>query len=75
MDALSCLFRGLFAARDAVERVPSARWDVVAATRSLQASCASRCLFGGFMAEVQLIDTRFFDLSFAEVAAMDPQQR
>ncbi|KAL3926242.1 MAG: hypothetical protein SGPRY_003387, partial [Prymnesium sp.] len=62
---------------DAISSIPAARWEVsevetAGAQSAVQASCVQH---GGFLANVELFDGRFFSISPAEINSMDPQQR
>ena len=64
------------ASHNALEQVPSSRWQFTEwQRRGLSGSVASRCRYAAFMTTPELFDNSAFLLSSAETAAMDPQQR
>ena len=63
---------------DLLQEIPVARWDVTEAASGLASSpaeTASRVRHGGFLRSAELFERRFFSISSAEAAAIDPQQR
>jgi acyl carrier protein len=71
-DALNGAARLRLAARDAVRRVPWARWDAGRASAAAHALLPGH---GAFVAGAAAFDAAAFGLSSAEAALMDPQQR
>lgn len=69
---LSAYWELLCAGRDAIQHVPSDRWDPEALT---DASEALHTRWGGFLEQVDQFDPKFFRIAPREAHRMDPQQR
>ena len=62
--------------RDAIREVPASRWSVQEwYDPELGAPGKMSTRWGGFLDDIEAFDPRFFGLSPAEAARMDPQQR
>ena len=59
---------------NAIGQVPTSRWDV-ASQPALPEPVARRVRYTGFVDGAELVDNAMFNISPAETAAMDPQQR
>lgn len=66
-DNLQAFWQNLVAGRDCVTAIPTERWT----TGDAVADYAK----GGFIADVDKFDARFFGMSTAEATAIDPQER
>ncbi|WP_460444053.1 SDR family NAD(P)-dependent oxidoreductase, partial [Amycolatopsis cihanbeyliensis] len=75
-EDLDQLWANLLAGRDAVTEVPAERWsqrDFYAAERNTPGRSHSK--WGGFLADADRFDPRFFQITPREAEAMDPQER
>jgi acyl transferase domain-containing protein/D-arabinose 1-dehydrogenase-like Zn-dependent alcohol dehydrogenase/acyl carrier protein len=73
---LDAFWRLLAEGRNGVSEVPAARWPIEAYySPKLREPGRTYCRHGGFLADIDLFDAAFFNLSGAEAARTDPQQR
>ncbi len=69
-------WQNLVAGRDAVDQVPTSRWDSDALySPKVGEKGRLYCTSGGFLAGIEQFDPLFFHLNPAEAQKMDPQQR
>ncbi|MCP4699162.1 MAG: polyketide synthase, partial [Gammaproteobacteria bacterium] len=67
------LWKHLANGSDLVETV--SRWDIEALFQDLPGEKNTYCMHGGFLADIDLFDPLFFNISGLEATWMDPQQR
>lgn len=75
-SSLAAYWKLLLSGTDAIQRVPTDRWDVNAldATEKIKPGTA-QTQWGGFLEHVDLFDPKFFRIAPREANQMDPQQR
>jgi acyl transferase domain-containing protein len=70
------LWQLLRSGADAIEEVPSSRWDIDAYYDPDPETAGKMCTRGGgFVDDVELFDPQFFGISPREAVSMDPQHR
>lgn len=74
-DTIAEFWENLKAGRDCVTEIPEDRWspDQLRELRSPSGRMMSR--WGGFVDDADCFDAEFFDITAAEAAALDPQER
>lgn len=73
---LESFWQMLTGGRDAIQEIPSHRWDVAAFYDEDPAAAGkSYCRYGGFLDHVDQFDPEFFGIAPREAAYIDPQQR
>ncbi|MBW4434620.1 MAG: SDR family NAD(P)-dependent oxidoreductase [Pelatocladus maniniholoensis HA4357-MV3] len=60
---------------DAIQEVPSSRWDITNFYNSKADSGKMNTRWGGFIEQVDYFDSQFFGISPREAESIDPQQR
>lgn len=73
VDSPEALWELLMNEGDAITPVPAERWDVDALQARMPDVKLAR--FGGFLDDIEALDTTFFGIAPREARAMDPQQR
>lgn len=73
---LESFWQLLTGGQDAIQEIPSQRWDVAAFYDEDPAAVGkSYCRYGGFLDHVDQFDPEFFGIAPREAAYIDPQQR
>ncbi len=69
-------WNNLLSARDCIDEIPSERWPLEGFyDPDPNKAATSHCKWGGFIADADCFDTRFFGISPLEAETIDPQAR
>src|SRR5580704_8839337 len=76
IDTLDAFWDLLASGGDAIEEIPSSRWDAEAFYAPLPATPGkANTRWGGFVSHIDEFDVAFFGIAPKEAIGMDPQQR